>query len=53
MPMTLNLDELDDALPELHYVREKPLEKKVDVVLTNSFGFGGTNATLCLTRHTD
>ena len=51
IPATLNLEELDDQLPELHYVRGEPLEKPVDVVLTNSFGFGGTNATLCIVKH--
>ncbi len=49
-PPTLNLDNPSvvtsiDLVP--HVAREKP----IDVVLSNSFGFGGTNASLVFRRH--
>lgn len=47
IPGTINLDDLD---PEcgLDCINKQPVEKKVNVVLSNSFGFGGHNSTLCL-----
>jgi len=47
VPPTINLDEPD---PEcvLDYVPNRTRERKVRYALTNSFGFGGTNATLIL-----
>ena len=32
----------------LNYVPNKPLETKVDVAISNTFGFGGHNASLLL-----
>jgi 3-oxoacyl-[acyl-carrier-protein] synthase II len=48
-PPTLNLDNpsVDTAID---LVPHKPKEKEIDVVLSNSFGFGGTNASLILRR---
>jgi 3-oxoacyl-[acyl-carrier-protein] synthase II len=40
----------DEDLPKFNYVAHKSQQRDVNVVLTNSFGFGGTNATLCLTK---
>lgn len=37
---------------DLDYVPNEPKEGKVDVVLSNSFGFGGTNGTLVFRRLT-
>jgi len=41
-----NVDELDDAAKNLPIVRETLLQKSMNTVLSNSFGFGGTNACL-------
>jgi 3-oxoacyl-[acyl-carrier-protein] synthase II len=48
-PPTLNLDNpsVDTAID---LVPHKPKEKRIDTVLSNSFGFGGTNASLILRR---
>jgi 3-oxoacyl-[acyl-carrier-protein] synthase II len=44
-PPTINLDNPSVETP-INLVPHKPLEKQIDVVLSNSFGFGGTNASL-------
>ncbi|KAH7328548.1 thiolase-like protein [Stachybotrys elegans] len=45
VPATLNL-ERPEAGADMNLVPLTAQEKKVDVALTNSFGFGGTNSTL-------
>ncbi len=49
-PATINLDNpsVDTALD---LVPHHPKERPIDVVLSNSFGFGGTNASLVFRRH--
>jgi len=47
IPPTINLDNPDPAL-DLDYVPNVMREKKVEVALSNSFGFGGQNDTLIL-----
>ncbi|HOF17271.1 MAG TPA: beta-ketoacyl-ACP synthase II [Phycisphaerae bacterium] len=49
IPATLNLEEPDDEC-DLDYVPKTPREAKVDIVLSNSFGFGGHNACLLVKR---
>ncbi|HUT01257.1 MAG TPA: beta-ketoacyl-ACP synthase II [Phycisphaerae bacterium] len=51
LPATLNLDEPDDEC-DLDYVPKTPREAKLDIVLSNSFGFGGHNACLLVRRFT-
>ena len=52
IPPTLNLTDIDNAEFNCNYVPLKMQERKVDVVLSNSFGFGGTNSSLCFRRFT-
>jgi 3-oxoacyl-[acyl-carrier-protein] synthase II len=52
VPPTINL-ETPDPECDLDYVPNTPREMKVDVILNNSFGFGGHNATLIAKRFTD
>ena len=49
LPPTINLDNPDPAC-DLDYVPHKAREAKVDAALSNSFGFGGHNATLLVQR---
>ena len=46
VPPTINLDNQDEHVANLDYVPHKVREKKVHAALSNSFGFGGHNATL-------
>jgi 3-oxoacyl-[acyl-carrier-protein] synthase II len=48
-PPTINLDHPDPACP-LDYVPHKARAMKMNVVLSNSFGFGGTNGSLLFRR---
>ena len=44
IPPTINLTDPDPAVPpQLNIVRLEALEKKVDVAMSNAFGFGGHN----------
>jgi 3-oxoacyl-[acyl-carrier-protein] synthase II len=48
-PPTLNLDN-PSVETAIDLVPHKPVRRKIDVVLSNSFGFGGTNASLIFRR---
>ncbi len=52
LPPTANLDHLDPAC-RLEYIAKKPLPAKVEMALSNSFGFGGTNGSLVFRRWTE
>lgn len=47
IPPTVNHDEPGEGC-DLDYVPNIPREMKVDVAISNSFGFGGTNATVAI-----
>jgi 3-oxoacyl-[acyl-carrier-protein] synthase II len=49
LPPTHNLEDPDPAC-ELDHVRKAPLAAEVDVVMSNSFGFGGHNVSVILGR---
>ena len=51
-PPTINLDDPAVA-PKLDLAPNKAVKRKIDVALSNSFGFGGTNASLVLGRVKD
>ena len=50
LPPTINLDNLDADAPKLNYVANESQEKEISYVLNNSFGFGGTNASLVFSK---
>jgi 3-oxoacyl-[acyl-carrier-protein] synthase I len=45
-----NIEELDPAFADMPIVRERVDNASIGHVLSNSFGFGGTNATIVLKR---
>ncbi|MCC0045095.1 MAG: beta-ketoacyl-ACP synthase II, partial [Brucellaceae bacterium] len=49
-PATINLDN-PSVETEIDLVPNKPRERQIDIALSNSFGFGGTNASLIFRRH--
>lgn len=50
VPPTLNLDEPSESCAGMDLVPHKAKERDVRAIMTNSFGFGGTNASLVLKR---
>lgn len=46
VPPTINLDNQDENVANLDYVPHKARKKDINAALTNSFGFGGHNASL-------
>jgi 3-oxoacyl-[acyl-carrier-protein] synthase II len=51
-PPTANLDHPDEGC-DLDYIPNQPRQMKLDYVLSNSFGFGGTNGALVFKRFTE
>jgi 3-oxoacyl-[acyl-carrier-protein] synthase II len=49
-PPTINLDN-PAVTPRLDLAPNKAVKRKIDVALSNSFGFGGTNASLVFQRY--
>jgi 3-oxoacyl-[acyl-carrier-protein] synthase II len=49
LPPTINLENVDPEC-RLDYVPNKAVDHSFDVALSNSFGFGGINATLIMRR---
>lgn len=46
VPPTINLDNLDEHVADLDYVPHKARKAVINTALSNSFGFGGQNATI-------
>lgn len=51
IPPTINLDNADPDC-DLNYVPNESISREIDVVLSNSFGFGGHNASVLIQRFT-
>lgn len=50
IPPTINCDELDENC-NINVVQNKPIEKKVQVAMSNSFGFGSNNSVLVFIKY--
>ena len=50
VPPTLNLDNPSESCADMDLVPKVAKERDVRAIMTNSFGFGGTNASLVLAR---
>ena len=51
VPPTINLDNQDPEVANLNYVPNKAVKAKIDYALTNSFGFGGHNASVLFKKY--
>lgn len=50
VPPTINLTDPEDEVGDFDLVPNQAKKRKVDVAISNSFGFGGTNASLVLKK---
>ncbi len=51
-PPTINLDNPDEGC-DLNYVAHTAQDREINVAVSNSFGFGGTNGSLVFSKFTD
>jgi len=52
IPPTINLDHPDPQC-DLNYTPHKPVKRDINVVMSNSFGFGGVNSVLVFKKFTE
>lgn len=52
VPPTINIVEQDPDC-DLNYTPHKPIEKEIKAAISNTFGFGGHNATICFKKFED
>jgi 3-oxoacyl-[acyl-carrier-protein] synthase II len=52
IPPTINLDTPDPTC-DLNYTPNAGVEREVDIVMSNAFGFGGHNAVIIMSRFTE
>jgi 3-oxoacyl-[acyl-carrier-protein] synthase II len=50
VPPTANLDQVDPECPKIDLVPREARQRRIRAAMSNSFGFGGTNASLVLGR---
>ena len=51
VPPTINLEDRDDEALGMELVAHQAKERQLDIVISNAFGFGGTNVTLAFAKH--
>lgn len=53
IPPTLNLMNPDEKLPALNLPTGAPVKKEISAAMSNSFGFGGQNSSVIVSRYTE
>ena len=48
---SINIDEVDPRMADIPIVTERQDDVQINCAMSNSFGFGGTNATLVFKRY--
>lgn len=51
VPPTINVEDREDEAEGMDFVENESRDRVLDVAISNSFGFGGTNVTLAFARH--
>ena len=52
VPFNLNLKN-EIKSENVSFIKHKPIEMEINNILSNSFGFGGTNVSLILSKYRD